>query len=41
MYGQDNAIDEIVDKILVPQAGLKTEDKPIGAFVFMGPNWCW
>ena len=38
VYGQDNAIDEIVDKILVAQAGLKTEDKPIGAFVFMGPT---
>ena len=38
VYGQDNAIDEIVDKILVAQAGLKTEDKPIGAFVFRGPT---
>ena len=38
VYGQDNAIDEIVDKILVAQAGLKSEDKPIGSFVFMGPT---
>tara|TARA_B100000212_G_scaffold177236_1_gene133429 strand:- start:3602 stop:5863 length:2262 start_codon:yes stop_codon:yes gene_type:complete len=38
VYGQDSAIDEIVDKILVAQAGLKSEDKPIGSFVFMGPT---
>lgn len=38
VYGQDTAIDDIVDKILVAQAGLKPEDKPIGSFVFMGPT---
>ena len=38
VYGQDKAIDEIVDKILVAQAGLKSENKPIGSFVFMGPT---
>jgi ATP-dependent Clp protease ATP-binding subunit ClpA len=38
VYGQDTAIEDIVDKILVAQAGLKPDDKPIGAFVFMGPT---
>jgi len=38
VYGQDKAIEEIVDKILVSQAGLKPDDKPIGSFVFMGPT---
>ena len=38
VYGQDEAIESIVDKILVSQAGLKAEDKPIGSFVFMGPT---
>jgi len=38
VYGQDEAIENIVDKILVAQAGLKPEDKPIGSFVFMGPT---
>ena len=38
VYGQEKAIDEIVDKILVAQAGLKNENKPIGSFVFMGPT---
>jgi ATP-dependent Clp protease ATP-binding subunit ClpA len=38
VYGQDTAIEQIVDKILVSQAGLKADDKPVGAFVFMGPT---
>jgi ATP-dependent Clp protease ATP-binding subunit ClpA len=38
VYGQDNAIEDIVDKILVAQAGLKAENKPVGSFVFMGPT---
>tara|TARA_B110000503_G_scaffold24189_1_gene38076 strand:- start:794 stop:3031 length:2238 start_codon:yes stop_codon:yes gene_type:complete len=38
VYGQDSAIESVVDKILVSQAGLKPDDKPIGAFVFMGPT---
>jgi len=38
VYGQDAAIDDIVDKILVAQAGLKAENKPVGSFVFMGPT---
>jgi ATP-dependent Clp protease ATP-binding subunit ClpA len=38
VYGQDNAITEIVDKILVSQAGLKPDNKPVGSFVFMGPT---
>ena len=38
VYGQDKAIEGIVDKILVAQAGLKPDDKPIGSFVFMGPT---
>ena len=38
VYGQDTALTEIVDKILVSQAGLKSDNKPIGSFVFMGPT---
>jgi ATP-dependent Clp protease ATP-binding subunit ClpA len=38
VYGQDLALTEIVDKIIVAQAGLKSENKPIGSFVFMGPT---
>jgi len=38
VYGQDHAINDIVDKILIAQAGLKDETKPIGSFIFMGPT---
>lgn len=38
IYGQDEAIENIVDKIFIAQAGLKPSDKPIGSFVFMGPT---
>ena len=38
VYGQDTALTEIVDKIMVAQAGLKAENKPVGSFVFMGPT---
>jgi ATP-dependent Clp protease ATP-binding subunit ClpA len=40
VFGQDTALTEIVDKIMVAQAGLKPENKPIGSFVFMGPTGC-
>lgn len=40
VYGQDEAIDIVVDKVLVSQAGLKRDNKPIGSFVFMGPTGC-
>jgi ATP-dependent Clp protease ATP-binding subunit ClpA len=40
VFGQDLAVQEIVDKIMVAQAGLKSENKPIGSFVFMGPTGC-
>jgi ATP-dependent Clp protease ATP-binding subunit ClpA len=38
VYGQELALTEVVDKIMVAQAGLKTENKPVGSFVFMGPT---
>jgi len=38
VFGQDQAVIEIVDKIIVAQAGLKSDNKPIGSFVFMGPT---
>lgn len=38
VYGQETAIEQIVDKILVAQAGLKADNRPVGSFVFMGPT---
>ena len=40
VFGQDLALVEVVDKIVVAQAGLKSDNKPIGSFVFMGPTGC-
>ena len=40
VFGQELALKEVVDKIVVAQAGLKPENKPIGSFVFMGPTGC-
>jgi ATP-dependent Clp protease ATP-binding subunit ClpA len=40
VFGQDLAVQEVIDKIMVAQAGLKPENKPIGSFVFMGPTGC-
>ena len=40
VFGQELAVTEVVDKIMVAQAGLKSENKPIGSFVFMGPTGC-
>jgi len=38
LYGQDEAVDTVLDKIFVAKAGLKAHDKPIGTFMFMGPT---
>jgi ATP-dependent Clp protease ATP-binding subunit ClpA len=40
VYGQDTAVDSLLDKIFVAQAGMKHPDKPIGSFLFTGPTGC-
>jgi len=40
VFGQDNAVDVLLDKIFVAQAGLKTPNKPVGSFLFLGPTGC-
>jgi len=40
VFGQDDAIHKVVDKIVVARAGLKSENKPIGSFLFTGPTGC-
>ena len=40
VYGQDTAIDTLLDKIFVAQAGMKAPNKPIGSFLFLGPTGC-
>jgi ATP-dependent Clp protease ATP-binding subunit ClpA len=38
LYGQDKAVEEVLDKIYVSRAGLKALNKPIGSFLFLGPT---
>ncbi len=38
VYGQDNAVDKIVEAILVSKSGLREPNKPIGSFLFVGPT---
>jgi ATP-dependent Clp protease ATP-binding subunit ClpA len=38
VYGQDSAIDNLLDKIYIAQAGLKSINRPIGNFLFVGPT---
>jgi ATP-dependent Clp protease ATP-binding subunit ClpA len=40
VYGQDDAVDTLLDKIFVAQAGMKSPNKPIGSFLFLGPTGC-
>jgi ATP-dependent Clp protease ATP-binding subunit ClpA len=40
VYGQDGAVDTLLDKIFVAQAGMKSPNKPIGSFLFLGPTGC-
>ena len=38
LYGQDRAVDTVLEKIYVSKAGLKSINKPIGNFLFLGPT---
>jgi ATP-dependent Clp protease ATP-binding subunit ClpA len=38
LYGQDKAIDTIMDRVTVARAGLKAHDKPIGSYLLVGPT---
>jgi ATP-dependent Clp protease ATP-binding subunit ClpA len=38
VYGQDSAVATLLDKIFVSQAGMKSPNKPIGSFLFLGPT---
>ena len=38
VFGQDTAIDSISTAIKLSRAGLSSEDKPIGSFLFAGPT---
>ncbi len=38
IYGQDKAVHDIVDAILMSRSGLNDENKPIASFLFVGPT---
>ena len=38
LYGQDQAVDKVLEKIYISRAGLKSINKPVGSFLFLGPT---
>ena len=38
LFGQDSAVDSVLEKIYVSKAGLKPINKPIGSFLLLGPT---
>ncbi len=38
IVGQDHAIKQVVEKILLARSGLRKEDKPVASFLFVGPS---
>ena len=38
VFGQDQAVDRIVEALLVSKSGLREPNKPIGSFLFVGPT---
>jgi len=38
LYGQDSVVDSVLEKIYVSRAGLKSLNKPVGSFLFLGPT---
>ena len=38
VFGQDTAVDQILDRVWVNRAGLKSNNRPVGAFLLLGPT---
>ena len=38
LFGQDEAVDQVLEKIYIAKAGLKAHNKPVGNFLFLGPT---
>ncbi len=38
IFGQDDAVDKVVDAIQISRAGLGNQSKPVGSFLFSGPT---
>jgi ATP-dependent Clp protease ATP-binding subunit ClpA len=38
VYGQDDAVTQILDRVWVNRAGLKSSNRPVGSFLLLGPT---
>lgn len=38
IFGQEKAIETLLDRVFIAQAGLKSPNKPVGSFLFVGPT---
>lgn len=38
VFGQQEAIDKLVESVLISKSGLRETNKPIGSFIFVGPS---
>jgi len=38
LYGQDSAVDSVLERIYIAKAGMKAPNKPVGNFLFLGPT---
>ncbi len=40
LYGQDETVDQVLERVYISFAGIANETKPIASFLFMGPTGC-
>lgn len=40
LYGQDEAVDSVLDRVYINFSGIGTDTKPIASFLFLGPTGC-
>lgn len=38
VFGQQEAIDKLVEAVLISKSGLRENNKPVGSFIFVGPS---
>lgn len=38
LFGQDSAVDAVLERVYVARSGLKDPNKPLGSFLFLGPT---
>lgn len=38
LYGQDDAVNKVLERVYVSFAGINNETKPVGSFLFLGPT---